>query len=151
MEIKYLSENKEYIPIVSEWIYREFVKGIRPNMTIKKIQGVLNLCRKDKFPITLIAIENKKCVATVSIFKNDLKTLNYTPWLGSLYVAKEYRNKGIGAILISKVIDISISLGYSKLYLRTENASEYYSRLGWKYLMTTKDEVGQITDVFTIE
>lgn len=148
MKIEYLASNKKYIPLVAGWIYKEFVKDIRTSITEKQIQNILKLTTKNKLPITLIATQDNKCVGTISIFKNDLKTLNYTPWLGSLYVSKEYRNRGIAKLLINRVIEISRNMGYSILYLRTEHASDYYIKHGWKYYMTTIDDIEQETNIF---
>jgi len=62
-------------------------------------------------------------IGRVSLFSNDLKERNdLTPWLGSLYVSTDYRNRGIAKQLMDKVIKTSRILGYEILYLRTEHA-----------------------------
>ena len=148
MEILSLSRNKQFIPIVAKWTYCEFVKGIRDNLSQKQIEGILNLFKDDEIPMTLIAVENNICIGSVSLLKNDLKRLEFTPWLGSLYVDEHFRNKGVGELLVNSVINKTRSLGYEYLYLRTEFASDYYKRLGWESLLITMDDIWQRTEVF---
>jgi ribosomal protein S18 acetylase RimI-like enzyme len=68
--------------------------------------------------------------------------------LGGLYVSKTYRNKGIGKLLIEEVQSITTNLGYNVLYLRTENASDYYRKLGWQFVEKLTDEFNLETSVF---
>lgn len=150
MDIVYLHNKTEYITTVANWIYNEFVKDINKSVTIEKVIEFFSHSKENEFPITLIAINDNKCVGTVSIFENDLKTQNeLSPWLASLYVHPEYRGQKIAQNLINRVIEIVNSMGYKKVYLRTEHTSEYYKRLGWEFVYRTTDQLGQKTEVYT--
>lgn len=67
-----------------------------------------------------------------------------------MYVSPYYRGQGIAEELINRVQEVVKGLRFKTLYLRTENASEYYRRLGWEYVHKTHDEKGQETEVFKI-
>ena len=55
----------------SKWIYGEFVIKSGSKMTLERVnQYFKNTSAKD-FPITLVAIDDNKCIGTVSLFEND--------------------------------------------------------------------------------
>ena len=78
------------------------------------------------------------CLRWCHVYRNRLPIKNdlnerpaYTPWLASLYVEKVYRNQGIALQLINQLIVYAKSRQITTIYLRTENASAYYKKLGW--------------------
>ena len=119
------------------------------SLSLKKVIEYFSNTNIKSFPITLIVIINGECVATVSIFENDLKTpKKLTPWLASLYVSPDHRGQGIAKKLINKAQEIIKQLGFEVLYLRTEHTSGYYGKLGWKFVCKTYDEKEQYTEIF---
>jgi predicted N-acetyltransferase YhbS len=149
MQIQNIVDNPQLLEVVSKWIYTEFYENIRHGISYDEILADLSSRTKSKIPFTFVAIENGKCIGTVSLFSNDLKErADLTPWLGSLYVSTDYRNNGVAKQLIDKVIETSRNLGYEILYLRTEHTSKYYIKLGWKPIYKTIDEFGLETEVF---
>src|SRR5665647_1042586 len=81
----------------------------RHGISYDEILADLSSRTKGEIPFTFVAIENGKCIGTVSLFSNDLKErADLTPWLGSLYVSIDYRNKGVAKQLMDKVIELSL-------------------------------------------
>ena len=140
LEIKYLSENPQFVKTVSDWIYNEFIKDVRDDLPLTELTARISGCGKDALPIRLIALLGGQCVGTVSIVENDLKCRDYTPWLAALIVDKDYRGHGIGKRLISHVQTLARQMGYKELYLRTEHASGYYKKLGWQFVEKCVDQ-----------
>ena len=58
--------------------------------------------------------------------KHDL-----TPWLAALYVAPEFRNRGIATALVRAIEQHARSVGCSELHLYTITAEPLYAKLGW--------------------
>jgi GNAT superfamily N-acetyltransferase len=58
--------------------------------------------------------------------KHDL-----TPWLAALYVAPEYRKRGIASALVRAAEQHARGVGCRELYLYTITAEPLYSKLGW--------------------
>ncbi len=54
-----------------------------------------------------------------------------TPWLAALYVAPEFRKRGIGAALVKAIEGHARSVGTQRLHLYTVDAEAFYRRLGW--------------------
>ncbi|MEJ8555047.1 GNAT family N-acetyltransferase [Tepidibacter sp. Z1-5] len=150
MDIVYLCDYTQYTEIVARWIFEEFVKSIRPEVTFDMVLNRVKERNKYDIPVTLIVLEGDLCLGTVSLFNNDLKNRpNLEPWLASLIVNKEFRNRGIGKLLVDEIIKIAKNRDYKQLYLRTEKAVDYYKKLGWDYIEETFDDnIGQSTHVF---
>lgn len=130
-------------------VFDEFVVGTNSTMNFEDVLSYFSNTKEDTFPITLIALENGICLGTVSIFENDLKVREmYKPWLASLYTKPVYRGKGIGEKLINKTIDVVRGLGFNELYLRTEDAADYYKDRGWVYVESLSDDTYEKIDVF---
>ncbi len=150
MNIVYLCDYPQYTEIVAKWIFEEFVKSIRPEVTFDMVLDRVKEKNKYDIPVTLIVLEGDLCLGTVSLSNNDLKNRpDLEPWLASLIVNKEFRNREIGKILVDEIIKIAKNRGYKQLYLRTEKAVDYYKKLGWGYIEETFDDnIGQNTHVF---
>lgn len=61
--------------------------------------------------------------------KHDL-----TPWLAALYVAPEFRKRGIASALVRAIEQHARDMGCARLYLYTITAEGLYAKLGWTAL-----------------
>ena len=61
--------------------------------------------------------------------KHDL-----TPWLAALYVAPEFRKRGIASALVRAIEQHARSVGCDELFLYTITAEPLYAKLGWTAL-----------------
>jgi GNAT superfamily N-acetyltransferase len=138
-----LKDASDYAPILAYWAYGEWYvnRSFDFNLLIKAYQDRID---DSKLPVSLVAIENGIPVGMVSLKENDVwsrKDLN--PWLNSLYVVPEFRNRGIGKLLIEKVKKKAMDLNISRLFLFADAdniyLNNYYNNIGWTFL---KDEKG---------
>lgn len=58
--------------------------------------------------------------------KHDL-----TPWLAALYVAPNYRNRGVASALVRAIEQHARGVGCRELHLYTVTAEPLYTKLGW--------------------
>ena len=152
MFIDLLANRSNYVNDVSNMIYIEFVVNTGSKMTIEEVCIYFSNINSERFPITLIAIEENECTGTISIFENDLKEREmYKPWLASLYTKPEHRGKGLGQKLITETLKVVKKLGYKELYLKTENASDYYREREWSFVETITDDKGRKIDIFKFD
>ena len=152
MKIATLAENQHYYKEVSKMIYQEFVLGTSSKMTLKDVEDFFENTNVDVFPITFISIIDNECIGTVSVYENDFKERpQYSPWLASLYVKPKYRDKKIGQQLITYLISHLKTLNFSEVYLKTENASEYYKKIGWKLIESVNNQDTDTVDIFKYE
>ncbi|MGM9967643.1 MULTISPECIES: GNAT family N-acetyltransferase [unclassified Rummeliibacillus] len=149
IEITLLSENKEFVKAVSQMVYKEFVLPSSSKMSFDDVVDFFSDTYSSKFPITFIAILDHQCVGTVSIFENDFKKCtHFKPWLASLYVDPNYRERKIGISLIDALLKHLVSLGFREVYLKTENAAEYYLNRGWEFVESVLDDRNVNLDIF---
>jgi GNAT superfamily N-acetyltransferase len=147
MIIKNLLDCPECLEIVCGWIYEEF--SDKTEFKYQEIKAYFKKTYYDKAPIALVALKNKKCVGTVSLFEGDLDTRrDLKPWLAALYVDPIYRGQGVGEDLVNSIKDKAVELGYKTLFLRTEHTGDYYRKRNWEFVCKTKDGKGIDTEVF---
>ena len=64
-----------------------------------------------------IAKCNNEAIGVVSLWVNDLKARqDLFPWMATLYVKEDYRNKGVGKKLQEISIEYAKQKNYSNLY-----------------------------------
>jgi len=148
LHIDFLCYHQQFIPQLAEFLWKEWARFYLPfNITnIEQVKADLRKnCNIDRVPITLIATINSELVGTVSFGNDDLPATPYQPWLMSLFVLPQFRGQGIAKQLIQRVIQLAKQLGYSTVYLWTEDKQEMYSRLGWKFFQETVYAWAKIT------
>ena len=83
----------------------------------------------DKTATHIVVVKNGKSIATCRIFKKENGT-DYI--LGRLAVLKEYRNKGVGSILLKYAEDTARLKGAKVLFLHSQiRAKEFYLKNGY--------------------
>ncbi|SDK36539.1 GNAT family N-acetyltransferase [Natronincola ferrireducens] len=149
MVIKHLSESKEHMELVINWLWKEW--GNEKNYSYYKsiVESSLD---KENLPQTFIALMDDEPVGTVGLWRCDLMSRqDLFPWLACLYVLPEYRGKGIGLALQRFLIKYSGEIGYKEIFLYTE-LDNYYEKLGWQYIengITNKNEIEKIYKINT--
>jgi GNAT superfamily N-acetyltransferase len=87
----------------------------------------------DRLPLTFVALNDAKLVGMVSLKFHDMDTRpDLDPWLGGLLVLPEWRNRGVGTLLMQRATDEARRLNVSRLYLWTHSAEGLYHKLGWQ-------------------
>ena len=136
MDIQYLGDHQETIPVLAAWIYNEW-SYLYPGATLQDFEGLLReRVNKKSLPLTLVALEAGEPIGTVSLKAFDMETRSdLTPWLTSLHVAEPWRRRGIGSSLVKAIEQKAAQLEIRKLFLFSTDAAlavPFYSRLGWK-------------------
>ena len=70
---------------------------------------------------SVAVLDNDKLIGFISLFKYDGDEMkNLTPWYATMYVKKEYRNKGYSKILNREILSEAQKRGYKRIYLKTD-------------------------------
>lgn len=105
--------------------------------TKEKVKRIL---KEDKVISILGLLDNDKLIGFISLFKYDgLEMKNLTPWYATMYVKKEYRNKGYSKILNDAILNEAKKKGYDRIYLKS-NLVNYYEKFGAKYIETLNNK-----------
>lgn len=100
-----------------------------------------NIAHKNALPLTLVALDNGTPAGMCALTQTKDIRPDLTPWLGPVFVAKQYQNHGIGNQLIEEVKKKARMLDFEKLYLCTHDlalATGYYQRRGWRTIGSDK-------------
>lgn len=134
MEISYLADHPEFIETLAPWLvahWRPIVAQETLESRITKFQTHLN---RDVLPIAWVAHTGSQVFGTAALRVHDLPGReDLTPWLGGVYVAPQFRGRGIGAALCAAVEKKATTLFETPLlYLFTLDKQAWYRGLGWR-------------------
>ncbi len=133
MEIAYLADHKEVIPLLARWFYQEWAY-LHPGRSLADVEQLIGArTNTNKIPVALVAFDNQELLGTVCLKVHDMDTRpDLSPWLAGLYVSAPRHRQGIGAALVSSIEKKAYELGVKMLYLYTPESEIYYSNLGWQ-------------------
>ena len=117
---------KEYFSLCSEEWGIPKTKEELDIYVNKKIDSLKN---NDKL-ISILGLVDNELIGFISLFKYDGdERKDLTPWYATMYVKKEYRGKGYSKILNDAILSEAKSLGYDKVYLKSDLIN-YYEKFG---------------------
>lgn len=139
MHISYLAEHPHLIPALAGWHHAEWAH-LNPGDTVEaRISRMQKLLAKEQVPTAFVALQGETLLGSASLIDNDMDTRkDLQPWLASVYVAPEFRDRGVGSALVQRVVDEARALGIKTLYLFTPDRESLYARMGWKVIERTE-------------
>ena len=134
MDLIFLADKTEAIPIVARWYFGEWGHKIYNN-SVEKICGRLNgNLNREKAPLYVLAVEFESIVGVAQL---KIREMDIYPdkeyWLGSVFVPSGSRGKGIASALSLRMAETATQFGADKIHLQTEMLNGgLYAKLGWK-------------------
>lgn len=146
MKITNLREHPEFIPTLAVWQHNQWAY-LNPGDSVEgRIASLTAQSKSDEIPQTFVAFSGDTLLGSAALIPHDMETrMELSPWLASVFVAVEQRNKGIGAELVRRVMKESALLGHETIYLFTPDRESFYTRLGWSLLERTEYRGHQVT------
>ena len=132
MQIHYLADYPQFIPLLAEWQHTAF-GHFNPNTSLEqRTTKIRQSAGRTAMPITLVAVSGADLLGSASLVAQDMSTHpELSPWLASVYVYPDYRRQGIGSKLVGRIEMEAARLGLSRLYLYTPDKQAFYQRLDW--------------------
>ena len=137
MKIYNLKEKQEYIEEVAILCYLEWGNKDTLEPFDKIIEQKVEKI-KDRFNnfyySYLILLDDENLVGFISLFERDGdERTDLKPWYATMYVKREYRNKGYSKILNDAILKEAKTKGFKRVYLKS-NLINYYEKFGAKYM-----------------
>ncbi|MDF7800313.1 GNAT family N-acetyltransferase [Pontiellaceae bacterium B1224] len=132
MNILNLKDEPQHLPILASWHHAEWLH-LNPEGSLEdRIEKMGLYLSDDPIPSTFIYVDQNRLIGSAAVIEHDMDThKELSPWLASVYVHPECRNRGIGSKLVRHVMQYIHQIGFSELYLFTEDQVSFYSSLGW--------------------
>ena len=139
VEILYLADCPEVLPALARWVCEEFGR-FDPSKTVEGVERMLReRLNRDRLPLTLVAFIGPKPVGSASLQTLELPSHpQYAHWLGTVFVRRPHRNRGIGSRLVERAVQEAERLGVRELHLHTPDRESMYARLGWTVVERTR-------------
>src|SRR5947207_15308533 len=138
--IDYLASCPEFVDALARLSWKELQEIYQQREQtledcLKNYQERIN---SDRLPLTLVAVHGSELVGMVSLKYHDMDTRpDLDPWLGGLFVLPEWRNQGVGTMLMHRATEEARRLKVPRLYLWTHTAERLYHKLGWQFVERT--------------
>jgi GNAT superfamily N-acetyltransferase len=132
MNILRIEETPGYIETVAKWLYEEWGQHL-PNSSISRAEKELRRTSDATgLPVSFLAIVDDEPVGVARLVINDMESKpDISPWLASVYVTPQYRDRRIGSELCYQVIKEAYRLNFLNVYLFTPDRERFYARQGW--------------------
>jgi len=102
----------------------------------------------EDIPLIYVAFLDGTPAGSVALLRADLfSRQDLFPWMADLYVAPEYRSRGIGSALQDYILEKAVERGYREVYLYTP-LTGYYEKKGWEYTGDEMDRDGEVVRIY---
>ena len=147
---KFKELTKDELNKIIDIHYNHWIK-YNPKMEKEKtIYKFTKLYTKDKLTFGIVLINNDNNIVGFCVFKieNLKKYPEFYPWLSDVIILKEYRGKGYGKMLLQYGENLLKELGYNIIYVWTDQAPNFYKKLGFSYKQEVEKNEGGTGQLF---
>ena len=149
IEIDYLANRKDAIPILKSWFESEWEPYYGRNGPGNALVDLHQSCNDSSLPIAVVAYSGTILVGTAALKAQSVATHDHlSPWVAALLVNPKYRRQGIAEILIRHIEQLASKLEFRHLYIGTGKGSgtpeSAIRNLGWQYLDSQQYFVSQV-------
>ena len=133
VHIEYLIDYPNIIGQVARWNYETWGYLFEESSYEGFLAGLSKVIGRRQIPTTFVALEEDIPIGSVGLVARENVKSHLSPWVSSLFVQPEHRNRGLGRLLLDRVIEECHSLGVRTIFLQALHKQEpYYSKLGWE-------------------
>ena len=132
IEINRLKPDSPELLICAQWRYEAFLKSYGYSLLDSGAQLAKLATQPDEYETALIALVDGRLAGICLLVLQEFEPLHdVSPWLASLYVASEYRKRGVARRLVAAIEDQARGHGVARLHLYTGDAEKFYLKCGW--------------------
>lgn len=146
MKIINLATAPEHIPTIAAWHHAQW-GYLNPGGTVDtRIEKMQRYLKGAAIPAMYICVDGEHLAGTAALVESDMDSHpELSPWLASVYVNPDYRNRGVGARLVKHVVSQAKAHGLGTLYLFTPDQARFYQSMGWEFIAQESYRGGEAT------
>lgn len=151
MKIKKFNElNESELNLIIDIHYNHWVKYNPKMIKENTIYKFKELYTKNELPFGITLVDDDEHIVGFCVFKieNLKKYPDIYPWLSDVMILENYRGKGYGKLLLSYGEQILKELGYKTIYVWTDQAPEFYKKLGFTYKQQVEKNEGGYGELY---
>jgi GNAT superfamily N-acetyltransferase len=132
MEIRYLADCLEHVPTLAKWHFAQWQHFVEADSVERRLQLLLARAGHRRIPTIVVAIEGTQLLGSATLAEFDMEThRDLTPWVVDVFVAPEFRRRGIASALVRRVVREAAALGVAELYPCTTGPMRETVYAGW--------------------
>lgn len=150
---KFKDLDTETLDIIINRHYNQWIKHnptLDFNNTAYKFKNIFAV--NNEIPFGIAMFDNNLLVGFCVLQFNRLqKYPQFNPWITSIMIFEEFREKGYGKKLINEALQILSSLGFKKAYLWTDQTPDFYKKIGWDFIQIVEKNEGGFAELYCKE
>jgi GNAT superfamily N-acetyltransferase len=134
MEIRYLADCLEHAPSLAQWHFEQWKHLVEGDSPQRRLRLLLSRAGHRAIPTVFVALGSSQLLGSATLAEHDMETRpELTPWMVDVFVAPEFRRRGIASLLVRRIVREAAELGVGELYLFTTgpDREKLYAGLGW--------------------
>lgn len=132
-----LADHPDLIPLLIHWFRTQWPEHYASRSITAIQQDFHTEAQLEKIPIRLVALIENELAGTICLREQAISSApNYSPGLGGLLVATQFRNRGVGTRLVEAGMSLAYQLQFEAVYATTIQARGILEKLGWRYIKT---------------
>src|SRR5690554_3596950 len=148
MKLISVRENPEYKDLAIQYFQRIWAS----ESSNKVYEDCITHCIDVEAPLPqwYLLMDDERIVGCAGLITNDfISRMDLYPWVCALYIEKDYRGNGYGALLLEKAKEDAKQGGFSNLYLCSDHVG-YYEKYGFSRIGTGYHPWGESSGIFKI-
>jgi GNAT superfamily N-acetyltransferase len=131
-----LADRPDAVPVVARWYYEEWGRDVPDNSPEICAAWLAPQINRERAPLHLVAVNGAGILGTATIKLREMEQFpEREHWLGAVFVAPEFRGRGVAEALSKRAIELAAELGMSELFLQTDRLDGgLYARVGFSPL-----------------
>jgi GNAT superfamily N-acetyltransferase len=133
------------LEITARWRHEAFLK--EDGLTVADSEAQLTkLTTEPTGPeAALIALVDGRLAGICLLVLHEIEPAHdLSPWLASLYVAPQFRGRGVAKSLVKAIEDHARGEGVARLHLYTLDAENFYRKCGWAVAQRLPSRSGEL-------
>ena len=92
----------------------------------KKLASAIDHNEFSDWERVIVAVDNENICGYCTVSKTDcIPDVDYTPYIGFIFVGEEYRGSRLSQLLIEYAIDYIKNIGYNRVYIVSDHENLY--------------------------